>query len=699
MPLSINRSLVSDSSSNQTAKRLDNPAFSSRAFSRVFTVTVLFAITLIFAPKAHAQSSWTGPGGTTGTPVTGNWNVITNWSPNGVPASSTATNLSFGGSGSTAYTSSNNIGANFTFGTLALNSTASVTEIIDGSSFRIGDGSATQISQANSGAFDIQNNIVNNNAAVLTLTGNGTGLVTLSGTITENNNGSKNLALLKTGSSTYLLTGSNAYTNGTTIQAGTILIGNNNALGTGGTVLLGNTSGSSATNLFTNGAFTLSRAITLQSGNTGLMTLGGNTASASVFSGNILLGSPSAATKGGTFVAASGGSVDFQGVINENTSPTNGQSGAVTIGDGTHSGIVKFSNVANGYGGSTTIGSGATLEVIKLANGGTGSSIGNSGTSAAAGSAATDLVLDNGTLKYTGTGDSTNRLFTIGTGGATIDASASANGALNFTGTGSLVASGTGDRTLTLTGSSTGNNTMTSVIANPSSGTTTLNKTGVGTWVLAGTNLYTGGTNVNGGTLVANVNSLLSVVGTIAVNNSGSILMLSGSGNHIGDNLAITLNGGTFNSNGLSESVGQLTLSSTSIINMALASNNPDLLKFQNSSSKTWSGTLSIYNWSGTLLTGNGTDQLFFGTDATDLTVAQLNSINFYSGNGTGFLGTGIFAPDLDGEIIPTLVPVPEPGTWISGALVVGLIGWSLLKSGKLKRGKAEQSRLVRQTA
>ena len=51
-------------------------------------------------------------------------------------------------------------------------------------------------------------------------------------------------------------------------------------------------------------------------------------------------------------------------------------------------------------------------------------------------------------VKYTGTGDSTNRLFTFDPNGAAIDASA--NGALNFTGTGALVASGSGDRTVSL---------------------------------------------------------------------------------------------------------------------------------------------------------------------------------------------------------------------------------------------------------
>src|SRR5207249_3164393 len=99
------------------------------------------------------------------------------------------------------------------------------------------------------------------------------------------------------------------------------------------------------------------------------------------------------------FVALAGGTATFSGLIAENTSVPNSN---VVIGDFTHSGTVKFSNVANTYTGTTTIGNGATLEVTKLANGGTNSSMGNSGTSAAAGSAATDLVIDGATFKYTG---------------------------------------------------------------------------------------------------------------------------------------------------------------------------------------------------------------------------------------------------------------------------------------------------------
>ena len=100
------------------------------------------------------------------------------------------------------------------------------------------------------------------------------------------------------------------------------------------------------------------------------------------------------------------------------------------------------------------------------------------------------------------------------------------------------------------------------------------------------------------------------------------------------------------------------------------------IIAFANSSGKTWAGTLSIYNWSGLPLVGDGTDQIFFGTDSTGLTQSQLNSIRFYSDNGTTFLGTAGFAIDglgSDGEI----VPIPEPSTWIGGSLAVAALGYS----------------------
>jgi fibronectin-binding autotransporter adhesin len=73
---------------------------------------------------------------------------------------------------------------------------------------------------------------------------------------------------------------------------------------------------------------------------------------------------------------------------------------------------------------------GTVLAVSNLANGGAASSIGSSS------NAASNLLIQGSTLRYTGAPASTDRLFTVGTGGATIEASGT--GAINFTNTGAL---------------------------------------------------------------------------------------------------------------------------------------------------------------------------------------------------------------------------------------------------------------------
>jgi virulence-associated protein VapD len=152
-----------------------------------------------------------------------------------------------------------------------------------------------------------------------------------------------------------------------------------------------------------------------------------------------------------------------------------------------------------------------------------------------------------------------------------------------------------------------------------------------------------------------------------ATGNMGNTLQLGGTGNRIGDSVGITLNNGTLDTAGLSETVGMLTSMGTSVIGLGDGS---IIFHFADSSSlsASWSGTLSIYDWTGSVL-GGGTDQLYFGSDSNGLTMSQLDKISFYSGNGTGFLGLAQILST--GEVVP-LSAVPEPAT-VLGALLLAI--------------------------
>lgn len=207
-------------------------------------------------------------------------------------------------------------------------------------------------------------------------------------------------------------------------------------------------------------------------------------------------------------------------------------------------------------------------------------------------------------------------------------------------------------------------------------GNNALIKNGAGAMELAAmNNTYTGPTVVNEGTLQVSG----SISGTTAVNvNNTGILLLSGTGiDRIRDSAPISLSTGSmgklgFDQSGataqLSETVGTLTLADSSIIDLGSGSFG-SVLHLADSSGMSWSGTLSIYNWSGSA-SGGGTDQIFFGSNFSSLTPAQLSQIIFYSDLGQTSLGSAQLLSS--GE----LVAVPEPNTVLIGAVMLGLVGW-----------------------
>ncbi|MEZ0217917.1 MAG: beta strand repeat-containing protein, partial [Rariglobus sp.] len=428
-----------------------------------------------------------------------------------------------------------------------------------------------------------------------------------SGIIANPNGGANTLNLVKSGANTLALFGANTYTGTTTLSSGTLALNHPAAIGTGALTINGgaldNTSGSS---------------VTLANNNTqnwnGNFTFAGTNA--------LNLGSGNVAMNANRTVTVSTSTLTVDGVIS-------GSTRSLTVaGYGT-----LVLNGANTYTGATTI-NGGILSANTLANGGVNSSIG------ASPNAAANLVLNGGTLRYTGPAASTDRVFTLGTtAGSTLDASGS--GALTFAHTGAHILAGTNTaRTLTLTGSNTGNNTLAGIITDNGTGVTSLVKSGGGTWVLGGANTYTGATTVTGGTLVTGTS------GTLGTGN----LTLAGGGLVLGNTSALS-NSATFT---FSPSMGasSINLNFTGVKTLAALTdgtlyavagtyNAAQLNTFFGTSVFTGTGSFVIGTWVSVPLGGGG----------------------FVSGLAWDSTGTDIYCrTDVGGA----LRWVPSTGEWIS---------------------------------
>ncbi|MBW8863495.1 MAG: autotransporter-associated beta strand repeat-containing protein, partial [Verrucomicrobia bacterium] len=206
--------------------------------------------------------------------------------------------------------------------------------------------------------------------------------------------------------------------------------------------------------------------------------------------------------------------------VNSTTHPYSITSGGANLIGGS-GGLTKNGNSTltlsggvNTYSGATTI-SGGTLSLSTLANGGTASDIG------AAGSGAANLVLNGGTLLYTGGAQDCDHLFTLGTGNGAINSSGS--GALNLNNGGVVVLSGSGARALTLSGTDTDDNTLSAVLGD-NGGATSLAKTGAGKWVLTGNNTNSGTVTISAGTLQVGTNGPGASLGTGNIVDNGSLI-------------------------------------------------------------------------------------------------------------------------------------------------------------------------------
>ena len=390
-------------------------------------------------------------------------------------------------------------------------------------------------------------------AKSLTLNGAGAGGGEISGSIVNSAGGAT--SVIVSGAGNWTLSGTNSFTGGVTINAGTLIAGSsgafNSTAGSENAVTFG--AGSTGTlnlngknivlaNLTTNG--TPGTPI-VQNGNAAAATLtvGNSTNAGGTYAGTLQDGAGGGAlalVKAGTGTLALTGANTFSGGVTLNSgllqisawnslgngSATNmisfvggtlGSGGifdllsnrtvALGAGGGTFqvdSGVLTVSGSVSGSTGLTK--SGAATLVLSGTNINTGATTLNAGTlrvatigdGSVAGnlgqadSSAANLVFNGGALQYTGSTASTNRNFTINAGKtATFD----------------IAQAGT---SLTVSG----------VEAAATSGS--LTKIGAGTLILSGSHLYTGTTSVNNGTLTLDYTT---VAGKLA---DTSILALGG---------------------------------------------------------------------------------------------------------------------------------------------------------------------------
>lgn len=201
-----------------------------------------------------------------------------------------------------------------------------------------------------------------------------------------------------------------------------------------------------------------------------------------------------------------------------------------------------------------------------------------------------------------------------------------------------------------------------------------------------GTGSFTGSNQLGTFTKTGGGDTLLKIGldATTALDLQGSGSFILNTSNLVGDSTPIKMAGATFKTGGNDDTVGTLTLSNNSYLDLGGVNTygtDNSVLHFADSSTKAWnSSTLYILNWTGKDTVGTPTpgslDEVYFGSSASGLTSDQVNQIIFvnpyiYSW-GTQYVGNlpAIILPT--GEVVPRIIP--ETRTVVLTSLL-GLVG------------------------
>jgi fibronectin-binding autotransporter adhesin len=377
---------------------------------------------------------------------------------------------------------------------------------------------------------------IKNSSSAIILDSNGQ-TISLAGIIDNTNAG----GLTKTGTGTLQLSGANTYTGTTTVTQGILSLdftGGSNRINSGSALQLGGgtlqftelgtntqTFGSTTLNSATASSITRSGAYT-----SGVSDLGTLSGSGTLDVSNLTV-SP-------TWIKASG-NVSQTYLLNGQVTANSGASFVRTDASGN-----LFTVATSDFANNAIIGNNAGTSIRLVAGGSAGTGPTGSGFVglSTVGTTDFDSILNRYTtgtvtIDVTNSGANASNILRLGSYGPM----SSSFGAALTVGTdvangGFLTAGGADDTAGTIYVNGSNNTTINSVIQNNGTGVVGLNKDGSGTLTLAGTNTYTGGTTINGGTLQGTTTSTSLTPpnplgsGGITLNGSGAVLQLRASG-------------------------------------------------------------------------------------------------------------------------------------------------------------------------
>lgn len=468
--------------------------------------------------------------------VSGNWSDSSKWSTSPSTTGNPACVINFNVAGS--FTATHDLSAGFLLN--QLNFGGSTATLVGNSLAFTANGSALpQVNQSGAGAVALGNNLVL--AATTIVGGGGTGALTFSGAISGAG------GLTKTSTSQLSLSGVNTYTGPTGVRAGILRVLKPAALY------------NAVEANWTPANLTVGEGATLR------LYVGGpgdfTAAHIASLLGNLVIVNHNGLLAGSYFGIDTLNGAASTTTITADICDSSGPGGGAV-------GLKKYSNGvlllagANRYSGRTVIEAG-TLSVASLnsVNGGTPplahSSLGCPVTVA-------DGTIDLGTnsspapaiLLYTGTGETTDRVLNFAGQAATNTVEQAGSGHLKLTSPLTITGSGY-NKTLVLKGATVGTGEIAGAISDPAvDKTTSVTKSGTGTWTLSGANTYTGATKVQAGTLICTSASSLGV-GTLDLS-TGAKLQLDSPGTR--QVAALTFHAGSPQPNG---TYGSTTSSAT----------------------------------------------------------------------------------------------------------------------------------------